>query len=78
VVRESTTVELVETCPAGLRVVTDQGTWLARNVIWATGYRPAYPWLGVPVLDRHGEIDHRRGAGPDARFVAAQVTAPAR
>ena len=31
------------------------------TVIWATGYRPAYPWLGVPVLDRHGEIDHRRG-----------------
>jgi hypothetical protein len=34
--------------------------------------------LGVPVLDRHGEIDHRRGVGPDARFVAAQVTVPAR
>lgn len=31
------------------------------TVIWATGYRPAYPWLRVRVLDRHGEIDHRRG-----------------
>jgi putative flavoprotein involved in K+ transport len=31
------------------------------TVIWATGYRPAYPWLRVPVLDRYGEIDHRRG-----------------
>ena len=31
------------------------------NVIWATGYRPAYPWLRVPALDRHGEIAHRRG-----------------
>jgi putative flavoprotein involved in K+ transport len=31
------------------------------TVIWATGYRPAYPWLRVPVLDRHGEIHHRRG-----------------
>jgi putative flavoprotein involved in K+ transport len=31
------------------------------TVIWATGYRPAYPWLRVPVLDRHGEIDRRRG-----------------
>lgn len=31
------------------------------TVIWATGYRPAYPWLRVPVLDRHGEIGHRRG-----------------
>src|SRR5215469_1886214 len=32
-----------------------------RNVIWATGYRPAYPWLRVPVLDRHGQIAHSRG-----------------
>jgi putative flavoprotein involved in K+ transport len=31
------------------------------TVIWATGYQPAYPWLRVPVLDRHGEIAHHRG-----------------
>ena len=31
------------------------------TVIWATGYQPAYPWLRVPVLDRHGEIAHQRG-----------------
>jgi putative flavoprotein involved in K+ transport len=31
------------------------------TVIWATGYRPAYPWLRVPVLDRHGQIAHHRG-----------------
>ena len=31
------------------------------TVIWATGYEPAYPWLRVPVLDRHGEIAHHRG-----------------
>jgi putative flavoprotein involved in K+ transport len=31
------------------------------TVIWAAGYRPGYPWLRVPVLDRHGEIAHRRG-----------------
>ena len=30
-------------------------------MIWATGYQPAYPWLRVPVLDRHGQIGHRRG-----------------
>jgi putative flavoprotein involved in K+ transport len=30
-------------------------------VIWATGYRPAYPWLRAPALDRHGEIGHQRG-----------------
>jgi putative flavoprotein involved in K+ transport len=32
------------------------------TVIWATGYRRAYPWLQVPVLDRAGEIRHRDGA----------------
>jgi putative flavoprotein involved in K+ transport len=31
------------------------------TVVWATGYRRAYPWLHVPVLDRAGEIRHRGG-----------------
>jgi putative flavoprotein involved in K+ transport len=30
-------------------------------VVWATGYRPWYPWLKVPVLDADGRIRHRRG-----------------
>jgi putative flavoprotein involved in K+ transport len=30
-------------------------------VVWATGYRPWYPWLDVPVLDACGRIRHRRG-----------------
>ena len=30
-------------------------------VLWATGYRRAYPWLHVPVLDASGEIRQRRG-----------------
>jgi len=34
------------------------------TVIWATGYRRTYPWLHVPVLDREGEIVHRRGNTP--------------
>ena len=36
-VHENTTVESVEAAAGGLRVVTDQRTWLARNVIVATG-----------------------------------------
>jgi putative flavoprotein involved in K+ transport len=32
-----------------------------KTVIWATGYRRAYPWLRVPVLDAHGEIIHNGG-----------------
>jgi putative flavoprotein involved in K+ transport len=31
------------------------------SVVWATGYRPWYPWLDVPVLDADGHIRHRRG-----------------
>jgi putative flavoprotein involved in K+ transport len=31
------------------------------TVIWATGYRPDYSWLDVPVLDRHGRIRHDGG-----------------
>jgi putative flavoprotein involved in K+ transport len=35
-----------------------------RTVIWATGFRRAYPWLRIPVLDRSGEIQHRAGNTP--------------
>jgi putative flavoprotein involved in K+ transport len=32
-----------------------------RTVIWATGYRPYYSWLHVPVLDRKGRLRHQGG-----------------
>jgi putative flavoprotein involved in K+ transport len=32
-----------------------------RTIIWATGFRPDYSWLDVPVLDRKGRIDHDGG-----------------
>jgi putative flavoprotein involved in K+ transport len=35
-----------------------------RTVIWATGYRPDYSWLDVPVLDRKGRIRHDGGVVP--------------
>jgi putative flavoprotein involved in K+ transport len=31
------------------------------SVIWATGYRPDYSWLDVPVVDRKGRIRHDGG-----------------
>jgi len=31
------------------------------TVLWATGYRPHYPWLRTPTLDARGEIRHHRG-----------------
>jgi putative flavoprotein involved in K+ transport len=32
-----------------------------RSIIWATGYRPDYTWLDVPVLDHKGMIRHDGG-----------------
>ena len=32
-----------------------------KTVLWATGYRRAYPWLRVPVLDTSREIAHDGG-----------------
>lgn len=32
------------------------------TVIWATGFRPDYSWLDVPVLDRKGRLHHTGGA----------------
>jgi putative flavoprotein involved in K+ transport len=31
------------------------------TVVWATGFRPDYSWLDVPVLDRKGELSHDGG-----------------
>jgi putative flavoprotein involved in K+ transport len=31
------------------------------TIIWATGFRPDYSWLDVPVLDRKGQIRHDGG-----------------
>jgi putative flavoprotein involved in K+ transport len=36
-----------------------------KTVIWATGYRRAYPWLRVPVFDARGEITHNGGTTPE-------------
>ena len=32
-----------------------------RTIIWATGFRPDYSWLDVPVLDRRGHLQHDGG-----------------
>jgi len=36
------------------------------TVVWATGYRRAYPWLHLPVFDARGEITHHGGITPMA------------
>ncbi|HET8873406.1 MAG TPA: NAD(P)/FAD-dependent oxidoreductase [Gaiellaceae bacterium] len=30
-------------------------------VLWATGYRPDYSWIHLPVFDEQGRLRHRRG-----------------
>jgi putative flavoprotein involved in K+ transport len=32
-----------------------------RTIVWATGFRPDYRWLDVPVFDRRGNLRHERG-----------------
>ena len=32
-----------------------------RTIVWATGFRPNYSWLKIPVLDRKGRIRHDGG-----------------
>ncbi|MEJ2133162.1 MAG: pyridine nucleotide-disulfide oxidoreductase, partial [Gammaproteobacteria bacterium] len=32
-----------------------------RSIVWATGFRPDYSWLDMPVLDRKGRIRHEGG-----------------
>ncbi len=32
-----------------------------RSVVWATGFRPDYSWLDVPVIDEKGHLRHTGG-----------------
>ena len=45
-----------------------------KTVIWATGYRPDYSWLELPVLDRKGYVTHDGGivASPGVYLMGMQ------
>jgi len=47
--------------PASPRLGLDLAGGEIRTVVWATGYRPDYSWLEVPVLDHKGQIRHDGG-----------------
>jgi len=47
--------------PAAPRLEIDLKAAGVRTVIWATGYRPDYSWLHVPVFDRKGKLVHDGG-----------------
>jgi putative flavoprotein involved in K+ transport len=43
--------------PLGMDLTTGE----VKAIIWATGYRPDYSWIEVPVLDRKGRLRHDGG-----------------
>jgi putative flavoprotein involved in K+ transport len=47
--------------PAASPLQLDLGSGEIRSVVWATGYRPDYSWLNVPVVDRKGHLRHEGG-----------------
>ena len=40
-----------------------------KTILWATGYRPDYSWLHLPVFDHKGRIKHEGGVVVDAPAV---------
>ncbi len=49
--------EVEDSPPLGMDLATGE----IKTIIWATGYRPDYSWLDVPVLDRKGQVRHDGG-----------------
>ena len=47
--------------PAAPRNGLDLASGEVRSIVWATGFRPDYRWLDVPVLDRKGLLRHDGG-----------------
>jgi putative flavoprotein involved in K+ transport len=47
--------------PESTRLRIDLGSGEIRSVVWATGFRPEYGWLDVPVVDAKGQLSHDGG-----------------
>jgi putative flavoprotein involved in K+ transport len=47
--------------PARSRLQLDLRSGEVRSIVWATGFRPDYSWLHVPVVDGKGELRHDGG-----------------
>jgi len=48
--------------PASTRLQIDLASGEFRAIVWATGFRPDYRWLDVPVVDAKGQLRHEGGA----------------
>jgi putative flavoprotein involved in K+ transport len=47
--------------PEATRLQLDLGSGEIRAIVWATGFRPDYRWLDVPVVDAKGQLRHDGG-----------------
>jgi putative flavoprotein involved in K+ transport len=47
--------------PDSTRLRLDLRSGEIRAIVWATGFRPDYGWLGVPVADAKGQLRHEGG-----------------
>jgi putative flavoprotein involved in K+ transport len=47
--------------PESSRLQIDLRTGEIRSIVWATGFRPDYSWLHVPVVDEKGALRHDGG-----------------
>jgi putative flavoprotein involved in K+ transport len=52
--------------PARSRLELDLNGGEIRSIVWATGFRPEYGWLEVPVVDHKGQLRHDGGTVDDA------------
>ena len=47
--------------PESTRLELDLGSGEIASIVWATGFRPDYGWLDVPVVDAKGQLRHEGG-----------------
>ncbi|XVU30501.1 NAD(P)-binding domain-containing protein [Actinoplanes sp. CA-054009] len=47
--------------PASTRLKIDLTSGEISTIVWATGFRPDYSWLDVPVVDEKGRLRHEGG-----------------
>jgi putative flavoprotein involved in K+ transport len=52
--------------PDSVRLQLDLTSGEIRSVVWATGFRPDYGWLDVPVVDAKGHLVHDGGVVADS------------
>ncbi|WP_431919860.1 NAD(P)-binding domain-containing protein [Nonomuraea jabiensis] len=52
--------------PESARLQLDLRSGEIRTIVWATGFRPDYGWLDVPVVDEKGRLRHDGGVVTDS------------